>query len=188
MLAQGGWTFADHVKDPNTQATLKSAKWDFVVLQEQSEIPAFEQSRTASMYPAARTLVAEVRDAQAAPVFFQTWGHLNGDPQYGIPDYISMQNQLDAGYGQIARELAAPVAPVGDAWRLAWQQTPSLALWQSDSSHPTEQGTYLAACVFYAVIFQQSPEGLDYVGHVPKDTARTLQAVAGQFVVKKPSK
>lgn len=41
MLALGGWTLADHVNAHETLDTLKSAKWGFVVLQEQSEIPAF---------------------------------------------------------------------------------------------------------------------------------------------------
>ena len=58
----------------------------------------------------------------------------------------------------LANQLIAPVAPVGYAWLTAWLQNPQLDLWQADGSHPTEQGTYLAACVFYAVLFRQSPE------------------------------
>src|SRR5664280_2803382 len=46
MSAQGGWTLADHVASTSTLDLLRSSKWDFVVLQEQSEIPAMEQSRT----------------------------------------------------------------------------------------------------------------------------------------------
>lgn len=59
-----------------------------------------------------------------------------------------MQAQLEDGYGQIAQELDAPVAPVGTAWSTALQANPRLSLWQDDGSHPSEQGTYLAACVF----------------------------------------
>src|SRR5512135_2083048 len=40
VAAPGGWTLADHARSPETLSTLNSAKWDFVVLQEQSQIPS----------------------------------------------------------------------------------------------------------------------------------------------------
>src|SRR5208283_2631654 len=40
MSAQGGWMLADHVKSPDTLAKIDSEKWNFVVLQEQSEVPS----------------------------------------------------------------------------------------------------------------------------------------------------
>jgi hypothetical protein len=61
-----------------------------------------------------------------------------------------------------------------------------LDLWQDDGGHPTEQGTYLAACVFYAVIFHQSPEGLTYLAHLPKEIAQFLQQIAANTVLNNP--
>jgi hypothetical protein len=58
-------------------------------------------------------------------------------------------------------------------------------LWQSDGSHPNEAGTYLAACVFYATLFQQSPEGLSFRGSLAQDTAQTLQSLAAETLMKK---
>jgi hypothetical protein len=81
-----------------------------------------------------------------------------------------------------------PVAPVGYAWSAAYAQDPNLDLWQADGSHPTELGTYLAACVFYAAIFGRSPEGSSYVGGVPGDTARILQATAAHLVLDSPAR
>jgi len=66
------------------------------------------------------------------------------------------------------------------------RQDPQLNLWQDDGSHPNEQGTYLAACVFYAVIFQKSPEGLSFTAQVPSETAGTLQKIAAQTVLNTP--
>src|SRR5208283_2849446 len=40
MSAQGGWMLADHVKSSDTIAKISSEKWNFVVLQEQSEVPS----------------------------------------------------------------------------------------------------------------------------------------------------
>ena len=66
-------------------------------------------------------------------------------------------------------------------WRQG--QNSQLDLWQADGSHPTEQGTYLAACVFYAVIFRQSPKGLTYQAGLTKETATFLQQIAGTTVL-----
>jgi hypothetical protein len=187
MSAPGGWTLAQHLTTPQTLDALQSSKWNFVVLQEQSQIPAALQVRTQEMYPAATALVQKIRQSGAQPIFFLTWAHRDGWPEYNLPDYESMQLQINQGYMTIANELIAPVAPVGYAWLTAWLQDPKQDLWQSDGSHPTEQGTYLAACVFYAVLFRQSPENNSYQAHLPASTARYLQSVAANTVLKDPS-
>src|SRR6266508_2456679 len=40
MSAQGAWTLNDHLRSPETLNLLNSAGWNFVVLQEQSQIPS----------------------------------------------------------------------------------------------------------------------------------------------------
>src|SRR5207253_8398187 len=52
MVAEGGATLRDHAGSVATAAKLTSAKWDVVVLQEQSEIPSLEQLGESEMYPA----------------------------------------------------------------------------------------------------------------------------------------
>jgi len=69
---------------------------------------------------------------------------------------------------------------------MARRQNPQLDLWQDDGSHPTEQGTYLAACVFYSVIFHQSPEGLTFTAQLPSETAQLLQKSAAHVVLNNP--
>ena len=187
MLAPGGWTLADHVNDTNTQSELGTGEWDYVVLQEQSIMPAIEESRTYYMYPAARTLVTWIRDSGAEPVFFMTWGHRDGAPDFGVKDYETMQGEIILGYLTIADELGAAVAPAGFTWKQILEEYPEINLWQDDGSHPTESGTYLAACVFYATIFQESPEGLKYTAGIAADTAQTLQSVAASVVLADPS-
>jgi hypothetical protein len=97
-----------------------------------------------------------------------------------------MQSQINYGYTQIAQELHAMVAPVGRAWSVVMKEHPELSLWLDDGSHPTEAGTYLAACVFYAVIFHESPEELSYRADLPKETTKILQTLASQIALKTP--
>ena len=181
--AQGGWSLAMHTQSKDTVDLLNSTKWTYVILQEQSQIPSVETLRTQKMYPAARTLVKQIRKKEATPLFFLTWAHRTGWPAYGMNDYESMQERIDQGYEQIARELNVSLVPVGYAWRNAIKQYPELTLWQEDGSHPSEEGTYLAACVFYATLFQESPVGISYWADLPKETAARLQTSASDTVL-----
>jgi hypothetical protein len=186
-LATGGATLSDHIADPATTPKLDSLKWDFVVLQEQSEIPAVESSREYTMYPAVRTLVDMVRKRDETPILFMTWAHRDGLPDDGMPDYESMQRSIDSGYLAIAAELLTPVAPVGVTWFVVRRENPDIDLWQDDGSHPSTAGTYLAACVFYAAVFRQSPEGLGFTDGLSSDTAAILQKAAAVNVLSNPA-
>lgn len=186
MAAEGGWALADHAASAQTLAKLAQSKWDFVILQEQSEIPAMDDYRKQSMYPAVRQLVGKIKATGAKPILFLTWGHHDGLPQAGFQTFNDMQAQLYVGYMGIAKELNVPVAPVGDAWLMGRLQPTPLDLWQADGSHPNEMGTYLAACVFYAVFFRQSPAGLTYRPGLSQATAQTLQTLAVDSVLKEP--
>lgn len=188
VVAPGGWTLFAHARSAETLNRLKSSKWDIVVLQEQSQVPASEQARTQGMYPAVRSLVSRIEAGGARPIFFLTWAQRDGWPENGLTGYEAMQARISEGYLQIAQELGASVAPVGNTWLMAIKEHPDLELWQGDGSHPTEQGTYLAACVFYATIFRQSPEGLSYNGRLPKKTVSMVQTTAANVVLRDPNR
>jgi hypothetical protein len=184
----GGWTLGDHDRAPDTDRALTASQWDLVVLQEQSEIPSVQSLRESDMYPAAQDLVAKTRKAGARPMFFVTWGHRNGWPASGLPDYASMQSAIDIGYQFIATQQHAPVAPVGDAWESLVDTESDPGLWQDDGSHPTVKGTYLAACVFYAAIFLESPAGLKFHSGLSDADAMDAQRAAADTVLRDPSK
>jgi hypothetical protein len=188
VQAPGGWSLDDHAGSAGTRPLLVSKPWDVVVLQEQSQIPSVEESRQDSMYPAARQLVPEIRDAGARPLFFVTWAHRDGWPENGMRDYASMQTAIDAGYLAIAAEEHAPLAPVGPAWSSLAGPGPDPTLWQSDGSHPTTLGTYLAACVFYATVFGQSPGGLGYRAGLTEGSAAGASTAATETVLNNQSR
>lgn len=185
METRGGWTLEDHVESVKTLERIRTSEWDYVVLQEQSQIPASTTFRQTGMVPAVRMLAAQVREVGAIPILFLTPAHLDGWPAEEM-DYESMQAEINISYWGLAGELDAPVAPAGIAWYTAHGQKPEEALWQADNSHPTRAGTYLTACVFYATIFHESPIGLTYRANLPKETAEWLQTIASQTVMGTP--
>ena len=71
-----------------------------------------------------------------------------------------MQEGLNQAYFSLAKALQADVAPVGTAWQWALREDPALELYMRDGSHPSPDGTYLAACVFYATLLDKNPVGL----------------------------
>ena len=186
-LDEGGWTLAQHLAASETAPTIDSERWDDVVLQEQSQLPSLAVDRTGMMYPAATKLVAMIRQRGAQPIFYLTFAHQDGWSEEGLPDYPSMQAAIDAGYMRIADQLSVPVAPVGAAWETVVGEASHPDMWQSDGTHPTVSGTYLAACVFYATIFRQSPVGLGYDDGLPSGEAHTLQTVAAATVLDDPA-
>jgi hypothetical protein len=184
QAAVGGAMLSDHAASTQTTDLLLKQKWDWVVLQEQSELPAVPALRAQNMYPAVRWFVTQIRQQDAQPLLFYTWAHRDGSPNTGTNTYNDMQAQLYMGYYGIARELGAPVAAVGTAWSKARNRPQPLDLWQEDGSHPNTSGTYLAACVFYATLFQESPVGLEYLAGLSQESAKDLQTIAAESVEK----
>ena len=121
-------------------------------------------------------LAARIREVNAIPLLYLTWARQH------IPE---MQDVITETYLRVAQETDAMVAPVGYAWRKALSASPGLALHVEDRSHPSMLGSYLAACVFYATLFGETPVGLpnefrlpDGVTAVDKDKAVLLQETA----------
>jgi hypothetical protein len=186
MYAPGGYRLMQHMTDPAVTQKLIDKKWDYVVLQEQSQVPAIENEKNSGMYPAVRGFNERIKTSGAVPVLYMTWGRKNGCPEIGCADYGSMQEKLTEGYMGIARELSMEVAPVGVAWKTAHERSPSLELWADDGIHPSLAGSYLAAAVFYSLLFQKTPEGLGFRAGLPDETAKFLQNVAAETVLGNP--
>jgi hypothetical protein len=166
-ITPGGATFANHASNPAVLKKIKEGNWDFVVLQEQSQMPAMaEPILKSQVYPNAGKLCELVKSAnpKASVVFYMTMAQKDGqtfktDGRSETMSYGQMQDRIAASYREMARDNKALLAPVGLAFKQARGIDPGLALY-TDDRHPTVAGTYLAACVFYGVLFKQSPIGL----------------------------
>jgi hypothetical protein len=148
MVTHSGATLRQHWENGEALAKLNQGHWDFVVLQEQSTLPIIDPQ---TMYRYARLFDGEIKRVGARTVFLLTWARQNRP---------ETQAALNQAYLKIARELGAPVAPVGIAWQRARKLNARFLLYMTDQSHPNASGSYLAACVLYSVIVGHSPDRL----------------------------
>jgi PKD repeat protein len=183
----GGYTFQNHLSDAVTHTKIQSRQWDFVVLQGQSQEPSFPTDQVNSQtLPPAAALADSVYSnwycSQA--VYFMTWGRQNGDPQWdSISTFDGMNGRLRNAYMRIADSANASVSPVGVAWKYVRDNHPTINLYSGDGSHPSMEGTYLAACTFYSSLFRKSAVGATYTAGLDPTIAAQLQAAARLVVL-----
>jgi PKD repeat protein len=116
-----------------------------------------------------------------------TWGRKYGDASNcavypPVCTFEGMQARLRQSYVEMADDNQALVTPVGQAFKYARIADSTINLYVSDNSHPSPAGTYLAACTFYATIFETSPIGITYTGGLTNNQAAFLQQIAYQTV------
>lgn len=185
IVAPGGATFHDHCGGA-AMSLICQGGWEYVILQEQSQYPAFPIRQVEQeCFPYAQQLVENIYTYSpcAVPIFFMTWGHENGDPRNGeifppIGTYEGMDSLLYARYMIMKEQNDAAVAPVGRVWRYIRNNFPDIDLYQSDGSHPTVEGTYAAAATIFTLIHRIDPMQITQYGDLPEEVAvNILQAV-----------
>jgi hypothetical protein len=159
--------------------------WNYVVLQEQSQIPSIPRLRDSSMYPAIRRLDSLIHEAGCRTALYMTWGWKYGgiqvvgqDSSPPFRDYFEMQDSVTAAYQRIAAEISALLLPAGEGWDRARCLDSLVDLWQADSEHATVEGSYLNACVFFATFFHVTPVGNPFYAGLDTADALFCQRVA----------
>lgn len=187
----GGYTFEGHSTNSTSLSKISSDTWDFVVLQEQSQLPSFPWSQASTdCFPYAKILVDSIRSANACavPLFFNTWGRLNGDPQWdSINTFDKMNQRLSTAYGYMADHNSGMRAPIGIGFDHVDNDLGApitLAnLYNGDGSHPSIYGSYLAACIFYEIIFEASAQGNTHIpSGITGSQATYIQNVANHVL------
>lgn len=179
---QGGCYFHDFT-DPDNGLCRKvgqmyeQAAYDVVFLQEQSVQPLNDRED----FLTNGSLLAEQAAAQGARVIlYQTWAYEEGSPMLERVGYAyeEMYRGLQEAYGALAERTGAAVSPVGEAFFLAAQQGEGALYDEADRYHPSARGSYLAACVHFATVFDAPVTGNPCTGPLPAEEAAALQRVA----------
>ncbi|MCN6072344.1 hypothetical protein MLS66_24565 [Escherichia coli] len=165
-----GW----HLPNLEFQNTLQ--KWDVVIFQGNSTEPFSAKKDSRHYFTESAVKMADMAHKEGSRVvYFMTWAS---------KDKPEQTEKLEKAYLNIASKTGGYVAPVGLAFSNAIKTHPEINLYHSDGNHPSLAGTYLAASVLFATLYDQSPIG----GALPADsdmteqTAKALQQVAWDTV------
>lgn len=179
MSLHGFLTMPQHAK---ARQLLESGKYDWVILQDQSQTPAYKPDETLS---AVQRWADIAKQHDTRVMLFLTWAHASrqGNRYQPMQD---MQERTSTTYCRAALASRARVAPVGEAWAAWYRRNPDMPLHGKDCSHPNAMGTYLAACVLHAAItgkaIKSAPGTLRNGGktliNIPAASARELQKTA----------
>lgn len=191
-ITKGAHTLAKFADPADTygkqveEALTGTKKYDYVILQEQSVTPA--SSNADSFYNAVRNLAARIRATGAEPILYSTWGRNEGSDTLDTYGWTTetMTWRLAAAYQAIGDELNIPVAHVGLAFYDVHTST-SINLYNSDKSHPSKAGSYLAAATLFAKIFNADPTEVAYRGSLSETNATTLRQAAKKAVFETPA-
>lgn len=163
-------TLENHWNTRSVRDSIRSRAWEFVVLQEHSLRP-LQRPQLTEKY--AKLLAREIRKRGAKPLLFLTWAR---------EEKPRTQQELNRVYYRVADAVKGTVVPVGPAWARVRRERPKLKLFAYDGSHPTRAGTYLAACVFYAVITGRSPVGLPHKVVYRHETVCELEPAVARYL------
>lgn len=178
-----GGHISEHSADLETILSDASQNWHAIVLQGHSNEPISSKKNKAFFLATAKA-VKQIKAKGIQPILFMTWGY-KGQPDMGA--------DLANVYTKLANKLEVLVVPVGVAFASAETVLSNIELfmpdvlgvdsenqltYRKDWKHPSEAGTYLAACVFYATLYQRSPEGIIFTGKLDKDAALALQKLS----------
>jgi len=166
VISAGGASLRRHFNG-GAANTITSAKWDYVVFQEQSTLPVKNANR---FHENVREFVPVMKESGAKMVLFMTWARKNESEN---------QSLLTDRYNKIGKELGASVVPVGTAWQKLIAEHDKPVLHAEDGSHPTIAGSYLAACTFYTTLFDGDPTELETdAGNLTDEERKLLQQIA----------
>jgi hypothetical protein len=149
------WELGEGLGTP--RAAIVARKWDYVVIQEIYYADKTEFETYASLFDEA------IRKTGAKTILFATAGVTNSYdssfPTY--PDGFVKLNDMQVSFGRKER---ITVAAAGYAWMRYLGPDPSeeqlLDLYSKDKGHPGYKGSYIYACMLYAVITGKNPAEL----------------------------
>lgn len=141
MIAHPGWFLAQHVQEPEVRFNILHSGYDYVVIQEHAHpFGPVEKYRDAAI-----KLNAWVRQVGSVPILYATWAE-KAKPE--------MQTVMNSAHEQIAKEIGALLAPVGENWQRYKDEHPDLELYADDGEHASPAGSDFAASIIWETIYK----------------------------------
>lgn len=173
-ITVGGSTLREILtkQDFNIKTALNNKKYDYIIIQEAS---AANFQDYESFLSAARDFKALADDNGAQLILYQTWAYS------GISNPGEMQGFINNAYYRVSQELKVRVNPVGEVFYDFVVENPDIDLYM-DMNHASLAGSYLASCVHYACLFNESVIDNPYEVDLDKEIVRRIQEFVSLYL------
>ena len=183
-ICKGGFTLEKHLKDDKNKSLIQSKKWDAIILQEQSQTPAYSNLRKG--YLSALANIAKLNKKTQSPIYlFTSWGRRDGDKQNikTSPTYEVMQKKLNEGFSEGKKKYKMKLLPIAGLWEKVRKENPELGreLYKNDGSHPSSKGAFLVALSLYCTIENLDPTKVEFSGDLNSQEAKQVKTLAGKI-------
>lgn len=185
---KGGWTMAKHLSLETTDDMIAEGGWDYVVLQDQSLVPAKVGRDPKGMAQQVREMEAvavKVRtiSPECKAIVENTWAYWKNDFG-GFKDLDDFDKNGKKGADILAKAVGnAEVSPIGQAFRIVRAERPDINLYSNDRHHQSVLGSYLKSCVNYLVLYAQPFGDSTSDCILDPETAAYLRNVAERVVL-----
>ena len=178
----GGATLRSLWRRDRGRQMLQSRHWDYVVLQESSDLPT-EPHGADKVAEGMDPWIEAVRQAGAKPVLYGAWARQAGSDFYthgrGAGSPAQMQGLIDQAIGGIAARYHIPAVLAGDSWARCAGQPGVPQLYFTDQHHPSVAGSYLTALLLYRQLTGHTPAPAGFVPPpLAPEQARALDSCA----------
>jgi hypothetical protein len=187
MNAKSNHSLKMHTERPELFSSIRSRKWDYVVIQPFSrELIFSEDSIERATIPYLKQLLDSIYYYNSCTniLLYQTWGYKDGTTEDSLSDtYDRMTNRIREGAMRISDRFGLPVVPVGMVWDQLLKLGYGAGIYDEDGSHPSHEGSYLIASTFYVSIFKKELREA-FTANIAKEKMTLIQKTAYDYVLK----
>lgn len=186
----GGATLDYHATNEATINKIYAYDWDYVILQGSSYHIAFASQHYLIM-PHIERLDSMIHDnyANTRTIFFMDWAMKDGvywnGQTYSFDDF---QQRIASGTKIVADQMGMIIAPIGWAYKTVIDDRDDVELFHYDKGHPSREGSYLGACVYFATIFKKEVEFSHTDPYLPTNLTDYLREMASSVVMDDPGR
>lgn len=182
----GGRHLYDYLDRPDEykvklDAILETETFDYAILQDHSVGAMIEPER---FHDAVKRMKEKFGDRVKKIVLYATWGRKEGSATLAEHGWtrLGMTETIAHEYRLCAENNRCAVSPVGECFADVMAHTDVIDLYNPDLTHPSYEGSCLAAIMHFATIFGVLPEKSASL-NLPDENVELFSRVVKQYIV-----
>lgn len=165
-ITDGGGTLYEKAKSSVLENQIKATKFDYIVLQEKTNIA----QNNVSAFKLGASSIKELLTNKDTKIFIRTSWPINDE------DFSANMVKIDTNTKIVSNEIGGKIIDDGKA--LSTAKNKQYSLFNKDNNHSNELGTYLSAACIYKNIFGVKASSIKFYNGINSDTAKDLLSIA----------